>query len=128
MRGHPADGASVDDVGLSALRGAEGQQAYAAGGRVSAPEAVVGPRVGGGRAPQRPPRGAALPGGRPGPVERGLALEAEERVDERGEAEGADGDEAAEELEAPRGVERAGHARQQRSHQVHGTRSPGLAR
>jgi len=132
VRGHPANRAAVDHVGLGSpgarhtLRGAEGRQAHAARRRLPAAEVVLGPRVAGAGAPQGLPGGALLPGGRLGPVERGLALQAEERVDERGEAEGARGDEPAEEREAG-GVKQAGHGHQQRSHQVHG-RSPGFLR
>lgn len=96
----------MDHVGLGGpgarhtLRGAEGRQAHAARRWLPAAEVVLGPRVAGAGAPQGLPGGALLPGGRLGPVERGRALQPEERVDERGEAEGARGDEPAEEREA----------------------------
>jgi len=119
VRGHAANGAAVNHV-VGALRGAaEGRQADAARRRLAAVEAVLGPRVAGARAPRPPPRGALLPG-RLGPVQCRLALQPEESVDERGEANGARGDEPAQEVE-PGGVKQTRRVHEQGSHQVHGS-------
>lgn len=124
VRRHATDRAAVNHV--DALRGgAEGRQADAARRRLAAVEVVLRPRVAGARAPRPPPRGALLPG-RLGPVQRRLALQPEESVDERGETDGARGDEPAQEVE-PGGVKQMCHAHEQGSHQVHGS-SPGLSR
>lgn len=119
VRRHAANRAAVNHV-VGALRGAtKGRQADAARRRLAAAEVVLGPRVAGARAPRSPPRGALLPG-RLGPVQRRLALQPEESVDERGETNGARGDEPAQEVEAG-GVEQTCHAHEQGSHQVHGS-------
>jgi len=117
VRGHAANRAAVNHV-VGALRGAEGRQANAARRWLATVEVVLGPRVAGARAP-RSPRGALLPG-RLGPVQRRLALQPEESVDERGESNGARGDEPAQEVEPGR-VKQTCHAHEQGSHQVHGS-------
>lgn len=117
---HPAHGAAVDgvSVGAGALSGGERREADAARGRLAAAEAVLLPCMGGAGAAQRLGRGLLLPRGGLEPVERGLLLQPEEAVDERGEADGAGGNEPPEELDPGR-VNPASHVEEQRSHQVH---------